>query len=204
MSIRVQPMFTDADWVARTTRPFGNMPKTMASRLSRRTLIFRNEVCCAVTHPRSSGCVRRTVPVLKSKVSCARLSRSLRASSSKTRSPVWSWESGAKPPRSLARLVFRLSERVVPSYYRARYYDSNVGRFISEDPIRFDGGENFYLYTGDSPLGLTDPFGLYILPPGVPPPSPALDKLLKCLDGKVGPVRSRQRPTEYTRIRAIR
>src|SRR5215471_8133414 len=159
MSIRVQPMFTDADWVARTTRPFGNMPKTMASRLSRRTLIFRNEVCCAVTHPRSSGCVRRTVPVLKSKVSCARLSRSLRASSSKTRSPVWSWESGAKPPRSLARLVFRLSERVVPSYYRARYYNPLLQRFVSEDPAGFQDGPNAYVYTQDNPSTLIDPSG---------------------------------------------
>jgi RHS repeat-associated protein len=74
------------------------------------------------------------------------------------------------------------------SYYRARYYDPSAGRFISEDPIGFDGGENFYAYTSNSPVDLKDPFGLYILPPGVPPPSAALDKLLKCLDGKVGPV----------------
>ncbi len=73
-------------------------------------------------------------------------------------------------------------------YYRARYYDPAVGRFLSEDPIGFDGGENFYAYTRNSPVDLKDPFGLYILPPGVPPPSAALDKLLKCLDGKVGPV----------------
>jgi RHS repeat-associated protein len=73
-------------------------------------------------------------------------------------------------------------------YMRARYFDPSTGRFISEDPIGFDGGENFYAYTYNSPVDLKDPFGLYILPPGVPPPSAALDKLLKCLDGKVGPV----------------
>ena len=73
-------------------------------------------------------------------------------------------------------------------YYRDRYYDSSNSRFISEDPIGFDGGENFYAYTRNSPVDVKDPFGLYILAPGVPPPSAALDKLLKCLDGKVGPV----------------
>jgi RHS repeat-associated protein len=31
-------------------------------------------------------------------------------------------------------------------YYRARYYDPRLGRFISEDPIRFAGGLNFYTY----------------------------------------------------------
>src|SRR6202171_5117942 len=73
-------------------------------------------------------------------------------------------------------------------YYRARYYDPAIGRFLSEDPIGFNGGENFYAYTRNNPVDLKDPFGLYILPPGVPPPSAALDELLKCLDGKVGPV----------------
>jgi RHS repeat-associated protein len=32
-------------------------------------------------------------------------------------------------------------------YYRARYYDPKIGRFISEDPIEHDSGEvNFYAY----------------------------------------------------------
>ena len=69
-------------------------------------------------------------------------------------------------------------------YMRARYFDPSTGRFISEDPISFDGGENFYAYTRNSPVDLKDPFGLYILPSNVPPPSPALDKLLKCWTGK--------------------
>jgi RHS repeat-associated protein len=30
-------------------------------------------------------------------------------------------------------------------YYRARWYDPPVGRFISEDPIGFEGGTNWYL-----------------------------------------------------------
>jgi RHS repeat-associated protein len=44
-------------------------------------------------------------------------------------------------------------------YYRARYYDPYLGRFISEDPIGFDGGINFYAYVDNNPLNATDPSG---------------------------------------------
>ena len=36
-------------------------------------------------------------------------------------------------------------------YYRARYYDPSNGRFISEDPIGFSGGVNFYTYVDGRP-----------------------------------------------------
>ncbi|MDD5452109.1 MAG: RHS repeat-associated core domain-containing protein [Desulfovibrionales bacterium] len=46
-------------------------------------------------------------------------------------------------------------------YMRARYYDPNVGRFISEDPIGFEGGDvNLYAYVGNNPIMLIDPLGL--------------------------------------------
>jgi RHS repeat-associated protein len=44
--------------------------------------------------------------------------------------------------------------------YRARYYDQKTGRFASEDPIRFKGGANFYIYSANNPTILKDPFGL--------------------------------------------
>jgi RHS repeat-associated protein len=45
-------------------------------------------------------------------------------------------------------------------YYRARYYDSRIGRFLSEDALRFVTGSNFYPYTNNNPANLTDPLGL--------------------------------------------
>ena len=45
-------------------------------------------------------------------------------------------------------------------YMRARYYDPKVGRFISEDPIGFEGGLNLYEYVGSNPVTRLDPEGL--------------------------------------------
>jgi RHS repeat-associated protein len=45
-------------------------------------------------------------------------------------------------------------------YYRARYYDSSIGRFISEDPTGFNGGLDFYAYGENDPINLIDPWGL--------------------------------------------
>jgi RHS repeat-associated protein len=45
-------------------------------------------------------------------------------------------------------------------FYRARYYDPAQGRFISEDPIRFGGGNDFYTYVHDNPVLFRDPTGL--------------------------------------------
>ncbi|MBI1746366.1 MAG: VCBS repeat-containing protein [Acidobacteria bacterium] len=45
-------------------------------------------------------------------------------------------------------------------YYRARYYDPVIGRFISEDPIGFEGGINFYAYVLNNPLSFGDALGL--------------------------------------------
>ena len=45
-------------------------------------------------------------------------------------------------------------------YYRARYYDPSLGRFISEDPLGFEAGVNFYAYVNNNPINASDPSGL--------------------------------------------
>lgn len=44
-------------------------------------------------------------------------------------------------------------------YYRARWYDSQQGRFISEDPIGLEGGINLYGYVENDPVNAIDPLG---------------------------------------------
>jgi len=45
-------------------------------------------------------------------------------------------------------------------FYRARYYDQTTGRFMSEDPVGFRGGQiDFYPYVKNSPLNFADPLG---------------------------------------------
>jgi len=45
-------------------------------------------------------------------------------------------------------------------YYRARYFDTSIGKFLNNDPIDFDGGINFYAYVGNNPVRFRDSFGL--------------------------------------------
>ncbi len=46
-------------------------------------------------------------------------------------------------------------------YYRARYYDPVLKRFLSEDPIGLAGGSlSFYAYVNGNPVSLTDALGL--------------------------------------------
>ena len=46
-------------------------------------------------------------------------------------------------------------------YYRARYYDPQIGRFLSQDPLHLvTAGVHGYAYAGNNPLRYVDPSGL--------------------------------------------
>ena len=45
-------------------------------------------------------------------------------------------------------------------YYRARYYDAKLGRFLSRDPVGYTAGLNLYAYVDNNPLSFVDPLGL--------------------------------------------
>jgi RHS repeat-associated protein len=98
-----------------------------------------------------------------------------------------------KPPLQSPTCLPKSQFHTSPYYYRARYYDPSTGRFLSEDPN--DQGSlydnlNLYEYVENNATNWTDPFGLYTLKKGGKnpplPPSPAIDKLLKCIEGKTG------------------
>ena len=79
----------------------------------------------------------------------------------------YTYDSFGKLTASTGSLVnpFRYTARESDSetglyYYRARYYDTTSGRFLSEDPLEFAGGFNFYRYVSNRPLDFRDPLGL--------------------------------------------
>ena len=46
------------------------------------------------------------------------------------------------------------------TYMRSRWYDSNIGRFVSEDPLGLQGGINPYVFANDDPINGSDPSGM--------------------------------------------
>ncbi len=54
-------------------------------------------------------------------------------------------------------------------FNRNRYYNPRYGRFISSDPISFQGGNNLYVYANQNPLRYTDPSGKFVwaIPMGI-------------------------------------
>lgn len=54
----------------------------------------------------------------------------------------------------------RLDTETDNYYYRTRYYNPDIGRFLQSDPIRYAAGLNIYSYCLDNPINWVDPYGL--------------------------------------------
>lgn len=61
-------------------------------------------------------------------------------------------------------------------YNMQRYYSTDVGRYITSDPIGLNGGFNTYGYVGQNPVVRSDPSGLFfpLVIPAIPPALAAL------------------------------
>jgi RHS repeat-associated protein len=70
-------------------------------------------------------------------------------------------------------------------YYRARFFDPGVGRFISEDPSGTSGGLNLYEYVFNNPTDLYDPTGLRGTKPKRPSCGPDAVYCICCSGGKL-------------------
>ena len=70
--------------------------------------------------------------------------------------PVFSYNASGNPFRYTGR---RLDAQWGVYYYRARYYDPQLGRFLETDPAGYVDSMNLYAYVGHDPLNATDPTG---------------------------------------------
>jgi len=71
---------------------------------------------------------------------------------------------GASVPAHPNRIMFTGREYDKETglyYYRARYYNPQIGRFLQTDPIGYGDGMNVYRYCGNNSVNRADPTGLF-------------------------------------------
>jgi RHS repeat-associated protein len=76
-------------------------------------------------------------------------------------STAWGAISADTGVRTRFRMAGREYDQESGLYFmRARYYDADLGRFLSEDPSGIAGGLNLYAYAENDPVNSRDPSGL--------------------------------------------
>jgi RHS repeat-associated protein len=72
-----------------------------------------------------------------------------------------------------------MQKRTLFPYGAHRWYDPQAGRWISQDPIGFTGGDiNLYRYTKNAPTNFLDPSGLQL-------PNNQLQAIITVLQGNL-------------------
>ena len=70
---------------------------------------------------------------------------------------------GASDPNHPNRFMFtgrEFDKETGLYYYRARYYNPQIGRFLQADPVGYKDGMNRYVYCRNNPPAIIDPSGL--------------------------------------------
>lgn len=85
-----------------------------------------------------------------------------RYNSSESGNPIEATESGTSSSQTWVGALGVRDETAESGlhYMRHRFYDSGLGRFLTVDPIGYDGGLNLYGYVDNNPTNLVDPSGL--------------------------------------------
>ncbi len=71
-------------------------------------------------------------------------------------------------------------------YYRYRWYDPSIGRFMTQDPIYWGNGINLYTYVWNDPVNCIDPLGLAVLNPHNYPVSEVVQQALEEFNTYIG------------------
>ncbi len=113
-----------------------------------------------------------------------------------TRKVIWRWEGeafGNTPASGSVSVNLRFPGQYYDAetnlhYNHFRYYDPELGRYITSDPIGLSGGMNTYGYVNQNPINFIDPKGFYgtivvprplIIPrPTLPIPAYPIDPVL--------------------------